>query len=212
MKYKTIYDISVELNANTPFYPGDPKFNRLVTSKQKSIGECNISEIKMGSHTATHLDAPFHYISDGKTIDEINLTNFIKRAHVVEIENKKEIPANEIKLNNYNEGDAILFKTENSRNDLFSKNEFFKNFVYLSEEATKYCVKINAGLIGVDYLSVDPPGSEKSPGHINLLSNNIVILEGVNLSDVPEGIYTLLCLPLKIKGGDGSPTRAVLLS
>lgn len=108
-------------------------------------------------------------------------------------------------------GDALLFKTTNSTSGLSRNGIFSEKFVYLSEEAADVCVNLGAGLVGIDYISIDRYGDEMAPVHHRLLKEGILVLEGINLMDVPSGDYTLLCPPLKMKGAEASPVRALLL-
>jgi len=108
-------------------------------------------------------------------------------------------------------GDALLFKTDNSISSRCRNGVFFESFVYLSSEAADFCVEKKVSLVGIDYISIEKYGDETFPSHRKILGNNILILEGIDLKAVPPGKYTLLCLPLKIKGGEASPVRAILL-
>ena len=210
MTYQKFIDISVLLGEESIDYPGDTPYQRKTVQSLLSGDDCNLSELTMSAHAGTHLDAPFHFVSNGKTIDQIPIERFICSAHVVEAKDETAVYTHKLNIPNIQKGDAILFKTQNSTSGRCANGIFDENFIYLSEEAARWCVKKKVGLVGLDYISVEAYSSKTSTVHRKLLENNILILEGLNLAKVPEGHYTLLCFPLKIKGGDGSPVRAVL--
>ncbi len=140
----------------------------------------------------------------------IGTRSFRLPARVVNIEDKESILLAELENLDLETGNALLFKTNNSiggrcRNALFSEG-----YVYLSPEAVDFCVEKKVSLVGIDYITIEAHGDEAFPAHRKLLGNNILVLEGINLKEVPAGTYTLLCLPLKIKGGEASPVRAIL--
>jgi len=208
-KYKEIHDISVLLSADLPVYPGDSpiKMNQLVSMDKGD--SANILELKLGSHTGTHVDVPRHFISNGKSIDEILLEKFCGRAKVYDLPVKEKIDRINILNLDIQTGDIILFKTRNS--DLWGIPEFQKNYIYLTVEGAEVLVKHKIKAVGIDYLSIEKFKSKNHPTHITLLKNDVIILEGINLKDVVPGEYFLFFFPLKLKGADGSPVRAVLL-
>jgi arylformamidase len=108
-------------------------------------------------------------------------------------------------------GDAILFKTGNSASGRCRSGVFSENFIYISAGAADACVEKKAGLVGLDYITVDRFGDDNAPAHHELLGSGIPVLEGIDLAAVSPGNYTLICLPLKIQGGEASPVRAVLV-
>jgi arylformamidase len=108
-------------------------------------------------------------------------------------------------------GDALLFKTDNSVSGRCRNGVFSENFVYLSSAAANFCVEEKIRLVGIDYISIEKYGDEAFPSHRKILGNNILILEGIDLKEAPQGRYTLICLPLTIKDGEASPVRAILL-
>jgi len=133
------------------------------------------------------------------------------KAVVVKINNKKLITYDEIKNIKIEKDNAVLFKTCNSDYITNPKKGFNKNHIFLSIEACDFLAAKKIKLLGIDYLSVDKFGDEEYPAHYKLLTEKILILESINLSHVPVGIYTLICLPLKIKDAEASPVRAILL-
>lgn len=206
----TVIDISRRIESSAAVYPGDES---LGTSSVCTIGEegapCNITSLTgWTTHFLTHVDAPRHFLDDGPTLDEIELGRFTCGAVVVEVDatvdavTKHDIPDSI-------EGKAVLFKTRNSQAD---PSTFDESHVYLDASAVEALVERRPNLVGIDYLSVDRFGDEEYPAHRGLLGANILILEGLDLTLASRGIdYTLIALPLRIVGADGSPTRAALL-
>jgi arylformamidase len=207
---KNIIDISIYIDQNTVVYPGNPKVE---FEKVEEIpkNRHNLSKIIFGAHTATHLDAPSHSIFDGKNINEISLDNFIGDALVVDCLHIR--PGEAISLSDVEKlvdikGKRILFKTCNSERGF---KEFYNDFVYLSPEASQFLAENQTALIGIDAFSVKQKGNIDDRPHTFLLEKNIPILEGIDLSLVLPGEYTLVALPLKFIGIEASPCRAILI-
>ncbi len=209
--YSVVYDISVSLGDEAIDWPGNPPYSRELISKIEDGAYCNLSKLVMPTHVGTHIDTPAHYIARGKDLDEYPIEKWILPAQVVSIKDKKVILPAELENLDIKPGEALLFKTENSISAHSTGGVFWENFVYLSPEAADFCVEKKVGLVGIDYVSVDGYDNKAFPVHHKLLGNEILILEGINLKDVPPGKYTLFCLPLKIKGAEGAPARAVLI-
>jgi arylformamidase len=205
------YDVTVPISERTPIYEGDPKVKIEIASAIEKGDAANVSHICCGVHTATHVDAPNHFIEGAKRIDELDLEKLIGKCLVVEInENVTAIEAKHVsELENI---ERVLFKTRNSNfwNEL--EKGFRSDFTYIEPEAARVLVEKNIKLVGIDYLSVEKFGSTDFATHIILLENEVVIIEGLDLRLVPAGEYELICLPLKYIGGagDGAPARTVL--
>ncbi len=206
MKY---YDISVPIHPEMHTYKGDPPFEISLSSSIERGDPANVSTIRMGAHTGTHIDAPRHFIGQGTTIEQIPLDVLIGTARVVELKGVREISHETLSALGLEGSERVLFKTSNS--SLWRETSFQKNFVHLTECASTYLAKSHVKLVGIDYLSVEKFGVDKPVAHTTLLQAGIIILEGLNLSEVPSGTYTLICLPLRIVGAEGSPCRAVLV-
>ncbi|RJP70945.1 MAG: cyclase family protein [Candidatus Abyssobacteria bacterium SURF_17] len=207
MKY---YDVSVPITAGMPVYEGDPPVEIPRLSSIVHGDLANVSQLVMGAHTGTHVDAPLHFIEGGRAIDEIPLDVLIGPALVVEFNKGTEGISREALIASHCEGQQrVLLKTLNS--SLWQAREFRKDFVYLTADASRYLVETGVKLVGIDYLSIERFGAAEPCAHRALLGAGMVILEGLNLSDIRPGRYQLICLPLRIKGGDGSPCRVVLI-
>ena len=206
-----IHEISVPVRPELHGYAGDPPtliepWTRLAAGDMASI-----SRVSLGTHTGTHVDAPAHFLPDGRTVDQLDLGGCIGPAEVLDLTRFGLAPIDASVLERLAPPNVerLLLKTENSR--LWRATEAQTTFAALTEEAAAWLVARGLRLIGIDYLSI-APFSDPAPVHRILLSAGIVILEGLDLSAVSEGSYTLLCLPVRLAGGDGAPARAVLLS
>lgn len=204
-----IYDITMTINAGMIVYPGDSKVCIEEVVQISKGDNCNVSSLSFGSHTGTHVDVPKHFIDEGKTLEEVTPDRFMGKAKVLDMQNKVSIKRKDLINKNIEKGDFILFKTDNSKH--LKSDEFNKDFIYLTEDGAKYLAEKEIGLVGIDYLSIEDYYATESNVHLTLLGNDIIILEGINLTDVKEGEYQLIALPLKIKEGNGSPVRAILI-
>jgi arylformamidase len=162
----------------------------------------------MGSHTGTHLDAPFHMLANGRRLSDIPLEQLVGPATVFEIAGVGSIERPHLEKLDWNGVGRVLFKTENSKR--WRDGKFFEEFVYLEPEGAEFLIEQNIRLVGIDYLSIDRYKSEKHPTHMVLLTKNVVILEGLDLSGVQPGRYHMTALPLHLKDADGAPTRVIL--
>ena len=208
---ETVYDISVLLGEESIDYPGDTLYSLEKIEKLENNGSYDLSALRMSAHTGTHIDSPAHFLPDGKTIDQYPLQRFILPAQVVPVEDRKSVRPNELENLLVQEGEALLFKTKNSISGRSRSGVFSEHFVYFSTEAADYCVRKGVGLVGLDYISIEKYGDPDFPAHRTLMKNEILVLEGIHLKHVPPGRYTLVCLPLRIKGCEASPVRAILI-
>jgi arylformamidase len=206
------YDISLPIAPNMPTWPSDAPIVVEPTSRISRGGSSNVSRLGMSSHTLTHVDPPGHFVDKGLTVDRLSLEVLIGPAVVVEPHPEKNlITATDLGQLGLRDAERVLIKTRNS--DLWAGGpyEFQSDYVSLSRDAATWLVSKGVKLVGVDYLSVEAYEAPKHPVHHALLDNGVVVVEGLNLSQVPEGRYQLICLPLKIRNGDGAPARAVLV-
>lgn len=201
-------DISRTISADALVYPGRNSIRINPTSRPTADGFCNTTQIEgWTTHLLTHVDLPLHFVAGGASLDEVPLDRFIGRALVVEIEDDA-VMADHVHALGDVRGWNVLFKTRNSSD--YSGNSFNENHVYVTRTAAELLVEKGVNMVGIDYLSVDRYGDHRYPTHRTLLGANILILEGIDLSQVEPGPYILSALPLKIAKGDGSPVRAVL--
>ncbi|HLP44239.1 MAG TPA: cyclase family protein [Candidatus Nanoarchaeia archaeon] len=205
-----IIDISVPVNDTIPVWPkaARPDFPKFLSMERGDV--CNDSNIRMGMHTGTHIDAPLHFVKNGKSIDSLPLETFIGDVLVVELPDANEISAEQLDSLTIPENtERILFKTKNSK--LWgATNEFAKDYVGISITGAEWLAKKSIKLIGVDYLSI-AKYEEAADVHKILLGKGIALLEGINLSQVESGVYQLSCLPIKFTGLEAAPVRAILI-
>jgi len=201
-------DISIPIHNGMLSWPTDPKVEILSFKDQSSGKASNVSTLSMGTHTGTHIDPPVHFLSGGDTLDDISLNVLIGPAKVVELDVDRKITAADIMVHDLTGVKRILFKTKNSR--LYESGEFVKEFVYLSKDGAEYLVEQEVRLVGIDYLSIDEYGNKDAPAHHVLLEGNVTIIESIDLSLATAGEYELVCLPLRVRKGNGGPARAVL--
>jgi arylformamidase len=201
-------DISYTITDKMVHWPGDVPVTISKSHDMNKGDEANVTALGFSAHTGTHIDAPLHFIRDGKDVSEIPLEVLIGRAHVVHVKSEKFISIGDVKDIALEKGDRILFRTRNSDIDWLMK-PFTEDYVYLSADAAEYLYQKGIAAVGVDYLSVG--GMENgSEVHRILLGNEILIIEGLALRNIEEGIYEMICLPLKIKSSDGSPARVII--
>jgi arylformamidase len=207
-----IYDITVPIRSGMPVYEGDPGIDIQPWSALAKGDSANVSFLHFGAHTGTHVDAPAHFIEGARKIDALSLETLIGPARVIRVPDQvAEIDPHFLAACDLGQVERILFHTRNSS---FWKEGFRKDFTHLLPEAAQILVDRGVKLVGTDYLSIEKFHSGHHRTHLALLSNDVVIVEGLNLSEIAPGDYELICLPLKIAdgAGDGAPARAVLRS
>jgi arylformamidase len=207
-----IYDISLPISPVLPVWPGDPPVELEKVSSMDAGAHDNISRLACSVHTGTHVDAPHHFLNDHRTIDALLLDVLIGPAQVIQIpEEVTLITAGNLEKAGVSSGTIrLLLKTRNSRLWVQGENKFFKDFVGVSLDGAEWLVHAGVKLVGIDYLSI-APYKQSIPTHQALLRPGMIILEGVDLSAVPPGMYHLFCLPLNLVGSDGAPARAILI-
>lgn len=202
-------DISAPLHNGMVVWPGDAPFERTSTLEIANGDECNLSQISSTAHIGTHIDAPRHYLEGAAGIETMPIAASIGRARVIEIHDPEAIRTSELEPHRLAKGERALFKTRNSEH-CWETDHFQKKYIYITPEAAHYLAERGVQTVGVDYLSVGGFESGGPETHRILLQAGIWIIEGLVLEHVEPGEYELVCLPLKIIGGDGAPARAVL--
>ena len=203
-----IFDISLTLSPDLPVWPGDMPFELEQVDSIEAGADANVSRLSTSVHIGTHVDAPHHFMNDGRTVENLPLEVLTGPCYVTQLPDGIEaitaealdgmsLPSNSVR---------ILFGTRNSRLWAHGENEFQKDFVAISEDGAEWLVERGIRLVGVDYLSV-APYTDSVPTHKILLQAGVVAVEGLDLSAVPRGFYELYCLPLKLQGSDGAPAR-----
>jgi arylformamidase len=206
----SIYDISMPVQTGGLIYPGNPEIHiELQQAIAKGAG-ANVSSITFGSHTGTHVDAAKHFFDDGETVDRIPIERFIGTAILLAFpDDVMSIGAADLEKQKIGSHKRVLLRTRNSA--LLRSPQFAVDYTYLAPDGAQYLVDRGVELVGIDYLSIEQFHSGHHRTHITLLEKKVVIVEGLDLSVPPAGVYQLICLPLRLAGLDGAPARAVLV-
>jgi arylformamidase len=197
-------DVSVPIYAGMVHFPDNPSIEIDTIMDVEKGDLCTISRLTMGSHTGTHIDAPIHFLPGGTGAEQVPLDNLMGPARVIEIKDPGAIRAEELRVHDLGLGERLLFKTSNSER-CWKTSQFVSDFVSIAPDAASYLAGLNTLAVGIDYLSAGSPET-----HRTLLGAGVVIVEGLNLTGISPGRYELLCLPLKILGGDGALARVLL--
>lgn len=211
----TLIDITLPISPQLPVYPGDPAVEMTLEADMVRGDAYNLTRLNLSAHTGTHLDAPRHFIADGLAIDVLALDTLVGPALVVETDAPSDLTAADLDgLGIPPDMPRLLLKTRNSRRwEQPMTPVFVPDFIALRPSAAEWLIRRGVRLVGVDYLSVEAlDAAPGSPVHTSLLRAGVLILEGLNLSGVTPGMYSLIALPMKLVGADGAPTRAVLIA
>lgn len=184
----------------------DEKRPQFINTSNYDEGNHYESKVKMDLHTGTHMDAPLHMIKDGDTIDQTELSKCMGQSIVIDLTHLDDhISAKDLEKADIKEGDIVLLKTKNSL-----RKDFHFQFIYLHREGAQYLVDKGVKAIGIDALGIER-GDPEHRTHKIILGQGIPIIEGLALKDIKEGRYEFVGLPLKFKGLEGSPMRAILI-
>lgn len=212
-----VYDVSAPMHGGMVVWPGDPEFRRELDSAITEGARANVSSLSCSTHCGTHVDAPFHFVQDGATLDRIALDQLVGYCRVVEMICEGDITRvhleHALKSGAIRDGDErLLFKTRNSVNKLMQLPVFHKDYCAIDPEAAEWLVQRQVKTVGVDYLSVERFHPEIPLTHPILLGNNVFVIEGLDLTCVSAGEYLLSCGAWNIIGADGSPARVFLIA
>jgi arylformamidase len=210
-----IVDITLPVGPDMLVWPGDPPVAVDPVARLDDGDPANVSALRLGTHTGTHVDPPVHFLAGGATVDRLPLDALVGEAVVADLTGapgsvgpaeleRLELPAGAARL---------LLKTANSA--LWHQPgpiAFPDRYVALSADGAAWLVERGVRLVGTDFLSIEERDAPGHPTHLTLLRAGVVILEGLDLYTVEPGVHTLVCLPLRIAGGDGAPARAVLVN
>jgi len=201
-------DVSMPLREGMAAWPGDPEFHRDLALSLDRGDPATVSALRMGSHSGTHVESPAHFLAGGTPIDRVPPDVFVGPARVVAVGNPSCVDAADLEAVDPRPGDRLLLRTANSDRRLL-RGPFAGDFVALTADAARLLADRGVALVGVDSLSVgrETDGLET---HRVLLGAGVCIVEGLDLSDVAPGPCDLLCLPLRIEGGDAAPARVLL--
>ncbi|MGC9333252.1 MAG: cyclase family protein [Anaerolineae bacterium] len=209
-----IYDVSVPITEVMPVWPGDPRVRIEKVASLAKGDEANLTHLQMSCHTGTHVDAPYHFDMRGLTVDKLDPELLIGPAFVAEVD---RLEGNRIQVYDLaslhlpKSVTRLLLKTTNSYFWEDRQIEFERDYVCLDSQSAAWIVRRGIQLVGIDYLSVEAFQTSDHQVHKILLGSGVVIVEGLDLSRVPAGPCQLVCLPLKIEGGDGAPARVLVI-
>lgn len=201
-----IFDVTLPLAPDLPVYPGDPPVTVEAHMRIEDGQLCNVSRLSLGTHAGTHVDAPRHLLAAGAGVEALPLEILIGKARVVDLHGPSRIERADLQALDLSDDLRVLLKTRPSG----SRRPALEDGVYLAPNAATYLVQAGLKLVGIDSLSVDPCGASDLPAHRVLLAAGVIVVEGLDLSEVEPGHYDLTCLPLRIPGADGAPARVVL--
>lgn len=204
-----IYDISIPIREGMHVYPGNGPVEVTRTFSMNDGSAFNLTSLSFSAHVGTHMDAPLHFIAGGKSIGGLDLGVMMGAAKVCQLNVEEKIERIDLEKLDLQGVERVLFKTRNS--GLWGKEGFQADYVYITGDGARFLVEAGVKLVGIDYLSVQQYDSKDRSSHIVLLENKVVLLEGIDLSEVPPGGYQLVALPLKLEEAEGAPCRAVLI-
>jgi arylformamidase len=205
-----IFDVSVPVVDQGLVYPGNPAIHISPASEMSKGASSNLSQLSFGSHTGTHVDAPKHFFDAGSTVDRLPLNALIGPAMVIAYpDDVMSVTADHLKKYKLDGIERVLIRTRNS--GFIRERAFHPDFTFVAPDGADYLASIGVKLVGVDYLSVEQFHSDHHKTHRTLLERGIVIVEGLDLSEIAPGEYAFCCLPLRLEGLDGAPARAVLM-
>ena len=189
-----IYDVTVPLAPGMLAYPGDPPFE---IGPVHELGEApfRLSRMVLTTHTGTHVDAPAHFLAGGATVDQLPLEILLGKARVVELSTRERVDRADLEALDLADDLRVLLKTRMSGQML--KSGYQEDHLYLTVDAAHYLAQAGLKLVGFDYLSIDRFGSADFPAHHALLEAGVVLVEGLDLSEVEAGEYEMSCLPLQ---------------
>ncbi len=205
-------DVTATLDpATTPVYQGDAPMKFDFLKDMRKGDKLTLSVYSMGAHSGTHIDAPMHFVAGGAPIDQLALNPLIGAARVIEIpDSVQAIDAAELNRHDWKGAQRVLFRTRSTLRGWMDSSTFHRDFAYIAPDAAQLLADAGVVLVGVDYISAEQFGAPAPRTHQILLGHGIPIVEGLDLRPVVSGDYDLIVLPLKVRGHEGAPARAIL--
>ena len=206
-----IHDVSLPISESLAVWPGDPELQISHPFHLDRGDELTVSRLDMSSHAGTHVDAPAHFVPGGAGVDSLDLDLLVGPAlvvHALEFDTLSAAVLEDLSIPVGTE--RLLLRTRSSDRWARGETDFWTDYVGVTGDGARWLVAQGVRLVGIDSLSV-APFDELEPPHQTLLGAGLIVVEGLDLSDVAPGVYQLVCLPLKITGGDGAPARAILI-
>ena len=205
-------DVTATLDsATTPVYAGDAPMKFDFLKEMRKGDALTLSVYSLGAHSGTHIDAPMHFVATGAPIDHVPLAPLIGAARVVDIpDSVQAIDAGELNRHDWRGAKRILFRTRSTLRGWMDSSAFHRDFAYIAPDAAQLLADAGVVLVGVDYISAEQFGAPAPRTHQILLGHGIPIVEGLDLRPVQAGDYDLIVLPLKVRGHEAAPARAVV--
>ena len=205
-------DVTATLDpATTPVYQGDAPMKFDFLKDMRKGDKLTLSVYSLGAHSGTHIDAPMHFVANGAAIDQVALDPLIGAARVIEIpDSVQAIDAAELNRHDWKGAKRVLFRTRSTLRGWMDSSMFHRDFAYVAPDAAQLLAEAGVVLVGVDYISAEQFGAPAPRTHQILLGHGIPIVEGLDLRPVPAGDYDLIVLPIKVRGHEGAPARAIL--
>lgn len=201
-------DVSVPIRTGMVHYPGNPPVQLdFVRDLERGDAE-TLSHLSLSVHTGTHVDAPIHFLRNGAAVDQLPIDTLIGPARVIDVPDAEGITARHLTPHGIGVGERILLRTRNSQR-CWTSDEFVADYSYVCTDAAELLAEKHVRLLGIDYLSIGR-GETNPQVHRILLGAGIVILEGLDLSEIAAGWHDLICLPLRLAGRDGAPARTLI--
>lgn len=201
-------EASVPIRHGMVHWPGDPAVEVVRVSDLARGDPATVSRLSAGVHSGTHVDAPVHFIAGAAGVDALPLDALVGEARVVAIRDPGAVDVPELREVDPRAGERLLFRTRNTPR-CWQTDRFVQDFVYITLEGARLLAERQVRTVGIDYLSV-ASADEGVATHRTLLEAGVCIVEGLDLSAVEPGTYEMLCLPLRLAGGDGAPARVLL--
>jgi len=201
-----LIDISRPIYSGMPVWPGDTDANFDIVATIAGGAVVNIGALKISIHTGTHVDAPWHYADSGETIDRVAPDAYVGPARVIDARGCKSIGRDLFDRIDLSPTPRVLFRTDAWTNP----NVFPRDWPVMEDGLPEWLATQGVRLVGLDIPSVDKLDSKTLPIHLACFRANLLILESTDLRNAKPGTYELIALPLRVRGGDGSPVRAVL--
>src|SRR4029077_20785943 len=197
--------------AHTPVYEGDAPLKFDFLKDMRKGDKLTLSAYSLGAHSGTHIDAPMHFVVTGVAIDQVPLAPRIGAARVIDVADSIQASdAAELTRHDWKSGKRLLFRTRSTLRGWMDSATFHRDFAYIAPDAAQLLADAGVVLVGVDYISAEQFGAPAPRTHQILLGRGIPIVEGLDLRPVQAGDYDLIVLPLKVRGHEAAPARAIL--
>lgn len=205
-------DVTATLDpSSTPVYEGDAPMKFGFLKDMRKGDPLTLSVYSLGAHSGTHIDAPMHFIRDGIAVDQVSVGRLIGPVRVVDVaDHVQKIDAAELNRHDWRGAARVFFRTRSSRRGWMSSPGFHRDFAYIAPDAAQLLADADVQLVGIDYISAEQFGAPSPRTHQILLGRGIPIVEGLALPAVSAGNYDMIVLPIKVRGHEGAPARAVM--